>query len=259
MTVGNYQREKDTDTGIVQVMPDGIEFLNQILWNNHQTTLQSLVGVLAATSFSPWNWPNKLPGSSKLPMSGHNAVAETDQANVNALRLEILRYYETKWAHQRLINGEAITPWRKDALRCLQGTVHKNRDEGLCQSLYWFYHSDQARERILAAQERDHTLHTAKVDESKTNYQPSVHLVLQALDRNACRHARKWAVEYWWRDQQGQIYLWKIPQNDHGLAMVDNIWHGGEVTLWASTTVVRDWLLGHVSSLRPICLGGVCL
>lgn len=245
--------EIDVEEKKPQVIPNSIGYLNGILWNNHQTTLQSLVDVLARTSTSPWDVRLQLPMSSDL----HQEVIGPPLADV--LRQEILRYYETKWAHQRLVNANCLTQWRKDALRCLRGTVHRNRDEGLCQSLYWFYHSDQARERILAAQERDHTLHTAKVDESETDYQPSVHMVLQALDRNVRRNARRWTVEYWWRDQQGQIYLWNIPQNDHGLALVDSIWHGGEVTLLASTQVRRDWLLGSVKSLRPIRLGGVCL
>lgn len=247
----DWEEEKKKDTDKPQVMPNSTGFLDRVLWNNHQTSLQSLVDFLASTSASPWIT------SGGLSMSSDKVVDQPDQAA--ALRQEILRYYETKWAHQRLVNGNSITPWRKDALRCLKGTIHIDNDEGLCQSLYWFYHSDQARERILAAQERDHLLHTDKVDERVSDYQHSVHLELQALDRNVRRKAKRWEVEYWWRDQQGRIYLWSIPQNDHGLALVDSIWHGGEATLLASTQLRRDWLLGSVTSLRPIRLGRVGL
>lgn len=216
--------------------PDHASFVQQCLSLSRDTAqnLDSLIHWLRDTPNSPWSYGGPLARSFKM-----------DTADAEQLLAEVRDYYTLRWSHQKMTQGGQTSEWRRTIIRCLNGQVYQDQDEGAVNSLYWLYHADTTRDRLVCY--------------NKVPVLAGQHdLQLRALERSVRfgrrLGAHKWMVDYWWLDQEQRLILWSVRQNDQGLGFMDYFWkkslrHQTTLSVYACCKPVRDSVLGAVKTV----------
>jgi hypothetical protein len=202
--------------------------------------LDTLIAWLRDNHTSPWSHGGPLGQPSW-------AFWAFDVAAAQQLVEEVRDYYTLRWAHAKMTQGGQTSEWRQTIIRCLNGQVHQDRDEGAVASLYWLYQADRVREGLPQG------------GPAPLPGDPKFHdLRLRGLERSVRfgrRHGpHKWMVDYWWLDQEDRLILWPVRQNDQGLTFLDWFWkqsraQGTQLSVRANCQPVRDWVLGPISTV----------
>lgn len=223
------------------VRADGESFVQRCLvdaWHRAQDP-DILIQWLRDNHTSPWSHGGPLAAT----------LSSYDTASAERLLGEVRDYYTLRWSHQKMTQGGQTSEWRRTIIRCLNGQVHQDQDEGAVSSLYWLYLADTTRDRLAC--------YEGTVPAGQTHHD----LQLRALERSVRfgrrLGAHKWMVDYWWLDQEQRLILWPVRQNDQGLGFLDHFWkkslrHQTVLSVQARCQPLRDWVLGTVNTVSGV-------
>lgn len=134
-----------------------------------------------------------------------------------------------------MLRGQQLTAFRKALYEVVSGEVVMRQDHlGILYRLPYFYVEDQARLH-LAQKNSSNLCVTDSVLAEHMNNLRTVHPVTKIL------RSRKIAevMEFWWKDQLGDLVLWQVRTNNPLLFMVQALHQRAEVSLRG------EWLIKH--------------
>jgi hypothetical protein len=226
-----------------EIDPDGMDRWAHYCWraqviNHNQQHMINFMATHASSPFGNLVWESLRDTCAQ--------VTPQEQLEVGKSIIGSMRdFYNLRWAHQKMLGMGTASKWRKDAVRCLNGTVYQQGDEGLIHTLYWFWQSDSLHERLK-------TLFPNSVTQLKDG-----RLSLTSVERGIRLYKRRWHVDYWFCNSTGDLYRWSLPQADGQISMLDDLWQRARhhsLVLEAQGHVVRDHVMGDIMQLRPLRL-----